>query len=113
MAEAVTEVISAPDQGDPVIERVMVEVPELDAAGKPTGQMVEQEQVRGNVKYSTHLVPPGQEEVQALTIGGVLKDVKRWTAQALDGRNAIVESRLLVNDNCEQSEMTQPEPEEL
>lgn len=108
MAEFVkiTEVVSAPEQPDPVIRREMVELPERDAEGKLTGKMVLQEKVRGNLKYGTHLVPDGQEAVQTLEVGGVVKGVARWTAESLPGKNAIVQSRLVVGDNCEQDTFT-------
>ena len=113
MADAVTEVISAPDQPDPIIVRKLVEVPERDIDGKPTGGTVLQERITGNVKYSTHLLPDGQEILAPVYADGVLMGTFRWTAESLPGKNAIAQFRLVVGDNCEQDTLTKPEPKEL
>ena len=108
----VTEVVSAEPQPVPVINRKMVLVPERDAQGKPTGEMVEQEHISGNWQTDMKLIPEGGEVTLDYKVNGiVISTLGPVISKPLSGRNFGVQARLVIGDNCGISDFERPEPE--
>uniref|UniRef100_A0A6M3JUJ0 Uncharacterized protein n=1 Tax=viral metagenome TaxID=1070528 RepID=A0A6M3JUJ0_9ZZZZ len=86
----VTKVVIAPKQPPPKIVREVVD-------GK--------EKVEGRTQYATSLIPDGQVvTVEKKANGVVVETLGPWTAESLPNRNASVQVRMKVSNNCKVSE---------
>lgn len=94
MAERVTEVVAAPDQGNPTFAR-------------------HGDEVTKKVPYARYLIPPGVTMGVTIDFNGVVARKKSWTAHADAGKNAMGEVRFKVRPDCGVSDFEKPEPEEL
>lgn len=113
MAERVTEVVSAPPQPPPDIKREIVQVPERDAEGNLTGEMVDAERITHHFQYDTKLVPEGDEITLDYKVNGVvISTLGPVVSKPLPGKNFFGQARLVVGDHFDGDKFPEQEAPE-